>query len=301
MTALHVGFVGLGHMGRAMACRLLAAGYPLAVHDVDLEACAGLAALGARPVEDVAELVATTEVVFLCLPSVEATRAVAKQFASSAALRVLIETSTVGPAAVRQLAADMAAHGIAVVDAPVSGGPRGAAAGTLALMYAGESDAVACVLPYLEVIGSRLFFVGAEPGLAQVCKLVNNAISAAGMVAACEATVVGAKAGLDPEIMLAAINAGSGCNSATLDKFPAAILPGTFDFGGPMGLMLKDLALFIDEAQACGASTVMAPVVLDAWRNAVRVNGADADYSKVIRHFEIAAGVDVRARPQQGS
>ena len=301
MSALDVGFVGLGHMGGAMAGRLLDAGYQLAVHDLDPEAAAPFVTRGARRVEDVVDLAAAAKVVFLCLPSAEASLAVAKQLSASGALSVLIETSTVGPATVHQLAAEMVVHDIAVVDAPVSGGPRAAAAGALAMMYAGEADAVAFVLPYLEAIAPRLTYVGAEPGLAQVCKLANNAISAAGMVAACEATVVGAKAGLDPEVMLAAITAGSGRNSATLDKFPAAILPGTFDFGGPMGLMLKDLSLFIDEAQACGASAILAPVVLDAWREAVRVNGADADYSKVIRHFEIAAGVDVRARPQRES
>src|SRR5205085_12637757 len=126
------------------------------------------------------------------------------------------------------------------------------------------------------------FDVGAEPGLAQVCKLVNNAISAAGMVAACEATVVGAKAGLDPDTMLAAINAGSGRNAATQDKFPKAILNGGFDFGGPMGLMLKDLSLYLEQAAAAGVPQSVVPAALQAWQEAVRRNGFDADYSRVI-------------------
>ena len=121
-----------------------------------------------------------------------------------------------------------------------------------------RAEAVAAVRPQLEAIAGRLFDVGNEPGLAQVCKLVNNAISAAGMIAACEATVLGVKAGLDAGTMLDAINAGSGRNAATLDKFPKSILTGTFDYGGPLGLMLKDLGLFIEEAQAHGVRSLLA-------------------------------------------
>ncbi len=208
-----------------------------------------------------------------------------------------METSTVGPSAVRALARRMAPHEVAVIDAPVSGGPRGAEAGTLSLMHAGAPEAVAQALPQLRTIAGRLFDVGAEPGLAQVCKLVNNAISAAGMIAACEATVVGVKAGLDPATLLDAINAGSGRNAGTLDKFPKAILPGTFDYGGPMGLMLKDLSLFIEEAHALGVKSLLAPATLQAWEEAVQRTGGQADYSMVIRHMEIDAGVQVRARP----
>lgn len=280
-----------------MARRLLAAGHPLVVYDLDAAACRTLARLGARPAASARDVAQDASVVFLCLPSIEATREVATALAGGKALRVVVETSTVGPASVRELAQRMAVHGVAVVDAPVSGGPRGAVAGTLAVMHAGSPQAVAQALPQLRAIAGKLFDVGEQPGLAQVCKLVNNVISAAGMVAACEATVLGVKAGLDAGTLVAAINAGSGRNAATLDKFPKSILPGTFDYGGPMGLMLKDLRLFIEEAQAHGVHNVMAPATLQAWEEAVRRSGAQADYSKVIRHMEIDAGVEVRSRP----
>lgn len=243
-----VGFIGLGHMGAAMARRLLSAGHALLVHDLDPAAADDLGRRGARVAASAREVGEQAEVVFLCLPSVDAARSVAAQLAGGRSVRMVVETSTVGPAAVRDMAAALRPHGIAVVDAPVSGGPRGAEAGTLSLMHAGEPAAIARALPLLRTVAGRLFDVGAEPGLAQVCKLVNNAISAAGMVAACEATVVGAKAGLDPATMLDAINAGSGRNSATLDKFPQSILTGRFDYGGPLGLMVKDLTLYLDGA-----------------------------------------------------
>jgi 3-hydroxyisobutyrate dehydrogenase-like beta-hydroxyacid dehydrogenase len=290
-----IGFVGLGQMGAAIARRLLAAGHPLMVYDLNPQATRALAQAGAQVAPDVATLARTTPVVFLSLPSIEATHTVVGALQGGPCLKVVVETSTVGPATVRSVAALLAAQGVELVDAPVSGGPRGAEAGTLSVMHAASPTAMARVLPLLDAIAGKRFDVGAVPGLAQVCKLVNNAISAAGMVAACEATVVGVKAGLDADTLLAAINAGSGRNAATIDKFPAAILPGSFDFGGPMGLMLKDLSLYLQEATAAGVPQSVVPAALAAWQTAVDRSGFDADYTRVICHLEADAGVQVRS------
>lgn len=297
MTQAATGFIGLGHMGAALARRLLSAGFRLVVHDREPTAMQLLVEQGARGAADAAQVAAEAEVVFLCLPSVEATRTVAQALSVGGALKVVVETSTVGPAAVREIAQLLGPRGIAVVDAPVSGGPRGAQAGTLSLMHAGDPAALQQVLPQLSALACHRFDVGREPGLAQVCKLVNNAISAAGMVAACEATVVGVKAGLNADTLIAAINAGSGRNAATQDKFPRAILPGTFDFGGPMGLMLKDLSLYLEQAADAGVPQTVAPAALQAWQRAVDRSGFDADYSRLICHLETDAGVAVRSPP----
>jgi 3-hydroxyisobutyrate dehydrogenase-like beta-hydroxyacid dehydrogenase len=294
MSTFSVGFIGLGHMGAAIARRLLSTGRPLVVHDVRMQPCIALEREGATVAGSVSQLADNVDVAFLCLPSAEAGRDVVRELVGGQRVRVVVESSTVGPAALVDMAEHLARHGIELIDAPVSGGPPAAEAGKLSLMYAGEADATARVLPLFEAIAGRCFNVGVKPGLAQVCKLVNNAISAAGMIAACEATVVGVKAGLDPVVLLDAINAGSGRNAATLDKFPRAILPGTFDWGGPMGLMLKDLSLFIEQARACGVPTAMAPATLNVWQEAVDRNGFEADLSRVIRHLEIDAGVEVR-------
>ncbi|MGV3570671.1 MAG: NAD(P)-dependent oxidoreductase [Ramlibacter sp.] len=290
------GFIGLGHMGGALARRLAAAGFPLAVHDLAPAACAPFAALGAAVCASAREVADRAQVVFLCLPSVAAAQQVAQELAAGSAVRVVVETSTVGPASVREMAAVLSPQGIAVVDAPVSGGPRGAEAGTLSLMHAGTEMAVAAVRPQLQALAGRQFDVGAEPGLAQVCKLVNNAISAAAMVASCEGIVLGVQAGLDPGTLVAAVNAGSGRNAGTLDKFPRAILPGSFDYGGPLGLMLKDLSLFIAEAGARGLPAGMAQAALAGWSEAVARVGGEADYSELIRPYEDDAGVQVRWR-----
>ncbi|QJW83842.1 NAD-binding protein [Ramlibacter terrae] len=125
---------------------------------------------------------------------------------------------------------------------------------------------------------------------------MNNAISAAAMVASCEAVVLGVQAGLDAGTLVDAINAGSGRNAGTLDKFPKAILPGTFDYGGPVGLMLKDLSLFIDEAAARGLPAGMAQAAFAGWSRSVARVGGEADYSELIRPYEDDAGVQVRWR-----
>jgi 3-hydroxyisobutyrate dehydrogenase-like beta-hydroxyacid dehydrogenase len=296
------GFIGLGHMGSAMAERLLRAGRPLWVHDLDATRVDALVAQGAQRASGAAEIARQCDLVLLCLPSPEASLAVCRDLAnggrngerSGERLRVVVETSTVGPAAVRALA-QVIGGGVSVVDAPVSGGPSGARAGTLAMMCAGSPAALEQARPWLDRIAGRRFDVGDAPGLAQVCKLVNNAISAAGMIAACEATLVGVKAGLDAGTLLDAINASSGRNAATQDKFPRAILNGRFDYGGPLGLMLKDLSLFNEQARELGVGNTIAPVVLSTWSEAVRRSGAQADYSEVIRHMEIDAGAQVRS------
>jgi 3-hydroxyisobutyrate dehydrogenase-like beta-hydroxyacid dehydrogenase len=295
-----IGFIGLGHMGAAMARRLLAAGHGLVVHDRQPEACQRLAEDGATVAPDARAVAAAADVVILCLPSPAASLAVADELLRSPhrRLRILVETSTVCPHCLRELAERLGRQGVAVVDAPVSGGPSAAQAGTLALMHAGGAEATARVLPVLQAMAGRLFEVGTEPGLAQVCKLVNNAISAAGMIAACQATVVGVKAGLEAGTLLDAINAGSGRNAGTLDKFPRAILDGRFDYGGPLGLMLKDLALFIEQSQALGVPATLAQATCDEWTRAVQRSGPQADYSEVIRHLEIDAGVEVRRRAE---
>ncbi len=290
------GFIGLGHMGGALARRLLAAGFPLVVHDLSAAACARFRALGATVCAPARVVADRAAIVFLCLPSVGAAQMVARELATGKALKIVVETSTVGPASVREMAATLSAHGIAVVDAPVSGGPKGAEAGTLSVMHAGAADHVATVRPQLQALAGKVFDVGAQPGLAQVCKLVNNAISAAAMVASCEGVVLGVQAGLDAGTLVEAINAGSGRNAATLDKFPKSILPGTFDYGGPVGLMLKDLSLFIEEAGARGLPAGMAQAAFAGWPQAVERVGADADYSELIRPYEDDAGVQVRWR-----
>ena len=160
------------------------------------------------------------------------------------------------------------------LDCPVSGGVGGAEKGTLAVMVSGPQADFDAVKSALDVIG-KVFFIGEKPGSAQTMKLANNLLSATAVVATSEAVVMGVKAGLDPAVMIDVINAGSGMNTASRDKFPRAILPRSFDFGFATGLMVKDVRLCLEEAKSLGLSMEVAEAVGRLWEVVIREMGAE--------------------------
>ena len=181
-----------------------------------------------------------------------------------------------------------------MVDAPVSGGLKGARDGTLAVMISGPAEACEKVLPVLKVFG-KIFMMGETPGAAQTMKLANNLLAAAALAVSSEAVVMGVKAGLDPKTMIDVINASSGRNSATQDKFPRAILPGTFDFGFATGLSYKDVRLCVDEAEALGVPMVLGAVVRQMLAVTNAKFGPDSDFTSIARVVEEWAGVEIRS------
>ena len=188
------------------------------------------------------------------LPTPEVVRAVAlgpDGLIHGGALRTYVDLSTTGQAVAVEVAAALAERGVATLDAPVSGGVRGAINGTLAVMVAGPAPALERVRPLLEVFG-RVFHVGERPGLGQLMKLANNFLSATAIVATAEAVVLGVKGGLDPATMLEVINASTGRNTASEDKFPRQILTGNYAAGFTAGLLTKDLGLCAAAAEALG-------------------------------------------------
>jgi 3-hydroxyisobutyrate dehydrogenase-like beta-hydroxyacid dehydrogenase len=178
------------------------------------------------------------------------------------------------------------------LDSPVSGGVGGAEKGTLAVMVSGPRADFEAVRPALEVIG-KVFFIGEKPGSAQTMKLANNLLSATALVATSEAVVMGVKAGLDPAVMIDVINAGSGMNTASRDKFPRSILPRSFDFGFATGLMVKDVRLCLEEAKSLGLSMEVAEAVGRLWEVVIGEMGAESDFTSAIKPIEKAAGVIV--------
>ena len=181
------------------------------------------------------------------------------------------------------------------MDCPISGGPKGARAGTLSVIAAGPRAALDDIRPLLVRIGKNVFEVGERPGQAQLMKLVNNLISAANMATAFEALVLGAKGGLDPELMVKVINVSTGRNSATLDKVPKAVLPGTFDYGAKVSTMVKDIVLGLQEAQAIGVPMWVHETVGQLWRFGVTQGLGDADITALIQVMEDWAGTEVRS------
>lgn len=295
---MHLGFIGTGRMGLPMVRRLIAVGHTVTAYDASRDALDRAATLGAARAASPAEVARQTETVLASLPTPDIVRAVAlgpDGVSGGSAVRTFVDLSTTGSRVAREIAAGLSAKNIVQLDAPVSGGVGGAEKGTLAVMVSGPRAAFEPLADVLAVIG-RPFFIGEEAGLGQTMKLVNNILSANALAASAEAMVVAAKAGIDPAVAIDVINAGTGRNSATADKFPRAILPGTFDFGFATGLMLKDVRLFLAEAEALGVPADIAQAVARAWTLTADEIGADKDFTTVIQPLETRAGVMVRSR-----
>jgi len=212
---------------------------------------------------------------------------------SGSKVKIFIDVSTTGPKVAGEVAAALAAKGITAVDAPVSGGVGGARKGTLAVMLACPRDLVERVRPVLEPIG-KIFFLGEHPGSGQLMKLANNMLSAAALAVTSEVMVMGVKGGLDPKVMLDVINSGTGRNSASVDKFPKAILPRTFDFGFAIGLLLKDVKLCTDEAAGLGVPMICGNAIRELLAITSLRQGSDADFTTIVKTVEEWAGVEVK-------
>ncbi len=291
----NIGFIGLGKMGVPMASRLIDAGYELTVYDVRRESVDLLVARGAHAAASPAAVGHAAATVLLSLPDPATVRAVAlgaDGVASGSKVKTVLDLSTTGATAAREIAAALAARGIAGVDSPVSGGVAGAVKGTLAVMVACPRTLFAELEPMLSRIG-RVFFIGERAGMGQTMKLANNLLSATAMAATSEAVVFGVKAGLDPSIMIEVINAGSGRNTASQDKFPKSILPRSFDFGFTNGMMYKDVRLCLEEANASAVPMPVAGAVRDLWRRVFEEIGGEHDFTTIAQLVERAAGVEI--------
>lgn len=285
MSEQQLGFIGVGVMGRPMARRLLAQGHSLVIYDKDQSALDELSALGARVAASVREVADSAEVVFTSLPSPAIFKAVAlgaDGIVEGSAVRILVDLSTVGSRAEQEVAAGLLSKGIETVDAPISGGAAGAKNGTLTLMVAGKPEAVEQVRPLFDAFG-KVFIVGEKPGQGQLLKLLNNMLSTTAFAITSEAFVAGVKGGLDPEVMMSVINAGSGKNGATLDKFPKHVLPGTYDFGFPVSSVCKDIGLAVDECQALGVPMWLGSAARQLWSVAAQQDGGERDLTDLVR------------------
>ncbi|PRC48237.1 oxidoreductase, partial [Mycobacterium sp. ITM-2017-0098] len=176
-------------------------------------------------------------------------------------------------------------HDIAALDSPVSGGVHGALAGTLAVMVSGPRGEFEILHPVWSAIGHATF-VSEQAGAAQTMKLINNLIAATTLAVTAETMVLGVKAGLDPQVMIDVLNAGSGGTHASRDKFPRAVLPRTFDYGFATGLMTKDVLLYLDEARTQGSPVALAEPVARLWERTQAEEGAESDFTSVVKPME---------------
>jgi 3-hydroxyisobutyrate dehydrogenase-like beta-hydroxyacid dehydrogenase len=291
-----IGFIGTGRMGGPMAGRLLDAGYSLSVYDTQAEATKPLVARGARLAHSPAEVASASDIVMTSLPTPDIVKNVAlgpNGISSGNRARIVIDLSTSGPGAAKLIAQEFAPRNMTLVDAPVSGGITGAVNGTLAVMVACPKATLEVVEPILKTFG-KLFYTGEKPGNAQTAKLANNLMAATALVITSEAMAMGVKGGVDAKVLIDIFNASSGRNTATSDKFPRAVLPGTFDFGFATGLSYKDVRLCIDEAEAMGVPMVCGSVVRQMLAITIAKYGASSDFTSIAKVLEEWAGVEMR-------
>jgi 2-hydroxy-3-oxopropionate reductase len=293
---MDAGYLGVGNMGQPMAEKLLDGGHHLLIHDINPAAMQPLLQRQARQATSPKQLAEQCEIVFVSLPTLEAFRAVVfgdNGLLQGRAMKILVNTCTVGVKFLREVETAMAGNGVTIVDCPISGGPPGARAGTLSVMVSGDPAAIEKVRPMISLWGRTLTVAGDKPGAAQVLKLTNNILVAVALAATSEAFVMGAKGGLDPEVMVAAINAGTGHNAATEGVFPREVLNRRFSYGAAMHILMKDIDLAIAQGEELGVPMWVCQTVKLVFRHAIIAGSADDDLSSIVRYVERGAGFEI--------
>jgi 2-hydroxy-3-oxopropionate reductase len=291
-----IGFIGLGIMGKPMAKNLIKAGFPLVVHNRSRAAVDELVTLGAMAATSPREVADAADIVVTMLPNSPDVELVAlgpngiKEAAKSGLL--LIDMSTINPIVSQKIAQALSSLGAAMVDAPVSGGEKGAIEATLSIMAGGELQDFERALPVFNALGKTITHMG-PLGAGGFTKLANQIIVAVNLTAIGEALVFGAKAGVDPQKMIRALSGGL-AGSKCLDQKSEKILTGDFAPGFKVDLHFKDLNLIQDAARAIGVPIPTAAFVEQLFA-ALRARGRGGlDHSGVITFFEDLAGVQVR-------
>ena len=290
---MEAGYLGVGNMGQPMAHKLLDGGHQLTIFDISETAMRPLLDRQARRASSPKDLADQCETVFVSLPTLAAFRAVAfgdDGLIAGRTMKLLVNTCTVGVPFVKEIEQAMAAKGVTVVDCPISGGPPGARAGTLSVMVSGDPASVEKIRPMISLWGRTLTVAGEKPGAAQVLKLTNNILSAVALAATAEAFVMGAKAGLDPEVMSGASNAGSGRNSATESKFPESVLTRSFDYGAEMHILMKDIDLAIAQGEDLGVPMWVCQAARLVFKHAMHQGAAKEDLTAIVKYVERGAG-----------
>ncbi len=276
--------IGLGQMGGNMALTLHRAGFGVTGSDSCESAREHLAAQGLTVVSPVA--LPQSDVYLLSLPTSVQVREVIETSPGLLGLAspgsVIVDTSTSDPAVSRELAVKVRAAGLEWLDAPVSGGPKGAASGSLGMLLGGETATIERLMPILEAMSAKVTHVGGA-GSGHVVKLANNYLCAAHLLTTAEAVAMAARAGVDPAACLAGLNSGSGRSAVSEINFPEWILSNRFDSGFTTGLMRKDLRLARDAAEQLGMSPGLLTAVVEAWH-------ADPEHPADSEDFNCIAG-----------
>ena len=296
MTGERVGFVGLGAMGWPMAARLVAAGYDVAVADaVPGRARDFVYDAGGIACASAAEAGRDAAIFVTMLPTSRQVETVLAEARASLPRGVLVVDMTSGqPAATRRLAEMLAADGIGLVDAPVSGGVPRARDGTLAIMAGGDKAALDRAEPLLLAMGTTIHRVGSV-GAGQAMKALNNLVSAGGFLIAVEALLIGQRFGLDAGVMVDVLNASTGMNNSTQKKLRQHVLSREFAAGFGLDLMVKDLGIALEVGRDAGTPTPFAALCREMWAGAAGVLGPGQDHTAIAQLSERLVGEQLRA------
>jgi 3-hydroxyisobutyrate dehydrogenase len=296
---MKIGFIGLGNMGAPMALNLLKAGHALTVFDLNAPAVRSLTDAGAVAASSPKAAASGADYVITMLPAAAHVRAVLSGsdgvLAGIAPGVTIIDSSTIDPATVRECAALAAAQGNAFVDAPVSGGTGGAAAGTLTFMVGGSREHFDTVRPVLEAMGKNIVHCG-DTGTGQVAKICNNLVLGITMAGVSEAMSLGAALGIDPQVLAGIINTSTGrCwSSDTYNPYPGVIAtaPASREYTGGFGtdLMLKDLGLATDAAKSVRQPVYLGALAQQLYQQASANGHGRLDFSAVIKLYMHRSG-----------
>jgi len=281
-------------MGAHMASRLLDAGHTLTMMDLSDSAVKALTDRGAQRASSAKQVADECELVLASLPSpqlVQETALGASGVIGGSKIKTFVDLSTTGTKVSVAVYEGLKPRDIAALDAPVSGGVKGARDGTLAIMVGGPKAAFDRHQDVLAVFG-KLFFMGEAPGAGQTMKLVNNLISCAHIAVTAEGMAMGHRAGLDPKLMIDVLNVSTGASSATRDKWPRSVLPRTFDYGFATALAFKDLRLCLEEAEAMGVPMVVGSAARQFLSITNQLYGPDSDFTCMAKTAEVLAGID---------
>ena len=297
MMPANLAFIGCGAMGAPMAERLIDAGHTVRIYDPNPAAIDPLVARGAIAASSPRDAAMGSEIAFACLPSLRRSAAAWRSTRTASprarALRSMwrCRPSVHAPSRILPWAWRRRASPYSIRRSAAARAARGPA--PWPPWSPGERATFDRVKPLLETIARNVFYIGEAPGLGQVTKLANNMISAAGMAAAFEASAMAVKAGVDARILIDTINASTGRNTATTDKFPAAVLTRSFDYGGKLSTMYKDVALCLEEARELNVPMWVGSNVVQLWFHAMTEGRGDDDYTTLLKMIENWAGVTV--------
>lgn len=295
---MDVGFIGLGQMGGHMARHVAEAGFGLVVNDTRQETAAPLVGAGARWADTPAEVAEACRIVITCLPSPASVEEVA--LGPSGLIRawqagdIYIDMSTNSPSVVRNIAAQAAGRGVAILDAPVSGGTKGAEAGTLTLMVGGDAAALEKARPVLQPMANKIFHLG-DVGCGNVAKLVNNLIGLACNSVCAEGMALGARAGIDLQALYDLLTIST-ANNWSLQQYPRTVFKGDFAPGFRISLAYKDIRLALGLGEEYGVPLPVGEAVEADLAAAIAAGLGDNGVDAVILPLEKATGVEVRVQ-----